>query len=494
MKTNKLPAALLAALIAGSSLFACGESASSPQPGASENDGAAAVTAAETEAESTRTPIGLPDDLDFGGAEFRQAIFNWQGYTYYFVATEENGDVMNDALYRRSAKIEDTLNVKIVPTMYENFEAENAVVKKSISAGEDAYDQVFLHCISGVSSLSSGGFLYNADNLPHIDLDAEWWNKRQMDVMRLGKNTYFLINDMMIPCPYVIFFNKQMVSDFGLDNPYQLVYDGKWTIDAFDKMARAAVADVDGNGTMDINDAYGVTTNEISKYIAFVPGADQFMTKMNDSGQVELAMNTEKMVSLVERFTALAVDNVIFEPASMSDESTMIHIDSGRMMFELNAISQAEKMRGYEIDFGFLPYPKYDENQTEYYSLDWGGMMCVPTTIQRPEMVGAVIEMLAYESGNEVIPTYYDTILTGKLARDEDTVRMMDLLFDTICYEVGGNYFGFDTGFSDLFYTLGRLCVQQKKTDFASWYAKNEKGALKTLERFYKNLEATEEG
>ena len=45
---------------------------------------------------------------------------------------------------------------------------------------------------------------------------------------------------MMIPCPYVIFFNKQMVSDFGLDNPYQLVYDGKWTIDAFDKMARAA--------------------------------------------------------------------------------------------------------------------------------------------------------------------------------------------------------------------------------------------------------------
>ena len=49
MKTSKLPAALLAAVIAGSSLFACGESASSPQPGASENDGAAAQAAAEAE-------------------------------------------------------------------------------------------------------------------------------------------------------------------------------------------------------------------------------------------------------------------------------------------------------------------------------------------------------------------------------------------------------------------------------------------------------------
>ncbi|MCR5264742.1 MAG: hypothetical protein K6D94_12765 [Clostridiales bacterium] len=485
---------LLAALMSVSVLAACGESADSPASGG-EGAPAADTAAAETAApETTRTPCRLPADLDFGGAEFRQAIFDWQGYRYYFFAVEENGDVMNDALYRRKMRVEETLNVKINTQQFASFEEENSAVKKTISAGEDAYDQSFLHCISGVSSLSSGGFLYNADKLPYLDFDAEWWNKRQMDVMRLGKNTYFLINDMMIPCPYVIFFNKEMVANFGLDNPYQLVYDGKWTIDAFDRMARAAVADVDGNGTFDINDSYGVTCNEISKYIAFMPAADQFMTKMNDEGHVELDMNTDKMVSLVERFYNLTVDHVVFEPSSMSDESTMIRMNTGRMMFELNAISQAEEMRGYEVDFGFLPYPKYDEKQAEYYSLDWGGMMCVPTTVQRPEMVGAVIELLAYESGNEVIPTYYDTILTGKLARDDDAVKMMDLLFDTICYEVGGNYFGFDTGFSDLFYTLGRLCIQQKKTDFASWYAKNEKGALKTLEKFYKNLEAAEEG
>ena len=491
---KKILSSLLAALTAASVLAACGESADKPVSDDAPSNGVS-QTAAETDApETTRTPNNLPADLDFGGEEFTQAIFSWQGYNYYFFAVEENGDVMNDALYRRKMRVEENLNVKINTILYANFEEENAAVKKTISAGEDAYDQIFLHCISGVSSLSSGGFLYNADNLPYLDFNAEWWNKTQMDVMRLGKNTYFLINDMMIPCPYVIFFNKEMVTNFGLDNPYQLVYDGKWTLDAFDKMARAAVSDIDGNGVMDLNDSYGMTCNEISKYIAFMPGANQFMTTMNDEGKVELAMNTEKMVSLVERFYNLTVDNVVFEPKSSSDKSTMIQMDSGRMMFELKSIAGAEEMRGYEIDFGFLPYPKYDEKQEQYYSLDWGGMMCVPTTVQRPELVGAVIELLAYESGNEVIPTYYDTILTGKLARDDDAVKMMDLLFDTICYEVGGNYFGFDTGFSDLFYTLGRLCIQQKKTDFASWYTKNEKGALKTLEKFYKNLEAAEEG
>ena len=38
---------------------------------------------------------------------------------------------------------------------------------------------------------------------------------------------------------------------------------------------------------------------------------------------------------------------------------------------------------------------------------------------------------------------------------------------------------------SDLFYTLGRLVIEQKSADYTSWYAKNEKGALQAIEKFY---------
>ena len=481
---------LLSALLVSAFAASCGDSTANTP---AETQKLSDETVVETEAVSTRPNHQVPvDSLDFGGETYRNLTFKWQGYTYYFFAEEENGDVMNDAVYHRQCKVEDALNVKIETVFLDNYDPQVAEIKKTVQAGDDVYQAAYLHCIGGVSALSSGGFLYNLDTLPYIDMNAEWWNKTQMDLLRLGQNTYYAINDFMIPCPYVIFFNKEMVANMDMENPYQLVYDGKWTLDAFTSMAKQAVADVNGDGKMDINDQYGVMANEISKYISFVTGANQYITKRDADNRVELAMNTDKMVSLVETFADLMKQNVIFVPASMSDQTTWVPIDSGRMLFELNAITEAEKMRDYRVEFGFLPYPKYDEAQEDYISLDWGGLCCVPTTIANPEKAGAVMELLAYESKNEVIPTYYDTILTGKLARDNDAVKMMDILFDTITYEIGGNYFGFDAGVSDMFYALPRITVVNKSADFASWYKKNEKGSIKTIEKFYENLDKVE--
>ena len=167
-------------------------------------------------------------------------------------------------------------------------------------------------------------------------------------------------------------------------------------------------------------------------------------------------------------------------------------MDSDRLLFHLDTLSDAERMRSYEVEFGFLPYPKYDEAQESYLSLDWGGLMGVPTTITDPECVGAVLELLAYESSNTVIPAYYDTVLTGKLTRDEDAKKMLDIIFDTICYEVGGNYFGFDNGFRELFYVLSELSVKKQSDAFASYYEKSSKQAVKLIDKFYSSLSNTE--
>ncbi len=457
---------------------------------AAAGDASAAVTeSAEPAREMHKVPV---DTLDFGGEELNLAGFDWQGYQFYFFAEEENGDVMNDALYNRNRIVEDALNVKIVNEIYgENCNDYVAKIRPLILAGDDVYDMLFNHCIAGISTYASEGYLYNLDTLPHIDMQADWWNRKQMDVLRLGQNTYYAVNDMMIPCPYVIYFNKEMVENYDMEDPYQLVYDGKWTLEKFDEMARAAVKDVNGDGKMDANDSWGVSCNEVSKYISFMTGAGQYITETGADGHVALALNTEKTQSLMERFAELAKSDVIYIPPTM-DRSDMLTIDTGRLMFQLDAISDAEFLRDYTVEFGFLPYPKYDEAQTDYISLDWGGLLAVPGTITNPDMIGAAMELLAWESKNEVIPTYYDTVLQGKLARDDDAIRMMDLLFDTVAYEIGGNYFGFSSGFGDLFYSLPRCAIEKKSSDFASFYKKLEKSADKAIEQFYENLENTE--
>ena len=452
-------------------------------------------TTPAAETEPTREQHKVPADaLDFDGEELNQASFTWQGYKFYFFADEENGDVMNDALYARNLAVEEALNIKIETEQFSTaitYEFVNAV-KPLILAGDDVYDLMFNHCIDGISTYASEGYLYNLDRLPHIDMDAAWWNKEQMDVLRLGQNTYYAVNDMMIPCPYVIFFNKEMVKNFDMDDPYQLVYDGKWTLDRYEEMARAAVSDLNGDGKMTKeDDSWGMNAQELSKYISFMAAADQFITDRDTDGRIRLAFNTEKTQSMMERFAAMSKDNVILV-VTTDVRSDMLTLDTGRIMFQLDPISEAELLRDCPVEFGFLPYPKFDEAQADYISLDWGGLLSVPCTITNPDMVGAAMELLAWESANDVIPTYYDTVLQGKLARDDDAIRMMDILFDTIAYEIGGNYFGFSVGFSDLFYALPLLAVQRQSSDFASYYQKLEKTASKTIEKFYNSLENTE--
>lgn len=485
---KKTMIALLLCVMLLPGFASCGVGESVETVGSGADTTADTTVETESEPEETRAMHKVPES-DFGGATFHTLSLDWQGYKFYFFADEATGDAMNDAIYDRRMRVEEYTNTVHTVEMEADVNALENRVKKAVQAGEDRYGQVLLHCIYSVASLSGGGFLRDYGTLPYVDVSAEWWNQRMMDVLRFGKGTYFGVSDYMIPCPYVIAFNRDMVAESGMDDPYALVYDGTWTLDAFSAMAEAAARDLDGDGRFTDADVYGVTAGEISKYISFMPSCGQYITEKGEDGQIRLALNTEKTQSIVEKlYAVVSKDGVLYTPASMDHVITDTLFMNGRLLFYLLPVSDIVHLRDAEITFGLLPYPKYDAAQAEYQSMDWGGLQCIPTTVQDPEMVGAVIELLAYESGETVIPAYYDVLLAGKLARDEDSVKMLDILFDTITYEIGGNYFGFSAGFGDLFFTLGRLVVEQKSTDFSSWYARNEKAANKTIEDYYKAL------
>ncbi len=486
--TKKITIALLLCAMLAPTFASCGGGETVDTAGDGTNTTADAVET-ETEAEETRAMHRVPES-DFGGAGFHTLYPDWQGYKFYFFADEATGDAMNDAIYDRKIRVEEYTNTKITEENGGGIDNMEGKVKKTVQAGEDVYQQVLLHCISGVSNLASGGFLYDYAALPNVDLSAEWWNQSATEQLRLGKKTLYAVSDYMIPCPYVIVFNKDIVRDNEMENPYELVYAGEWTIDKYIAMAEAAVSDVDGDGKFTEADIFGMTSNESSKYIALMPAADQFITEKGDDGRIRLAMNTEKTFSLVEKVYAMSSkDGVVYRPKNMELITTDSMMMNGNVLFLMTAVSDIIGLRESEVDIGLLPYPKYDAAQEAYRNMDWGGLAGVPVSIQEPEMVGAVIELLAYESGGTVIPAYYDVLLAGKLARDEDSTKMLDILFDTITYEIGGNYFGFSAGFNDLFYTLGNYVVMNGNSDFASLYAKNEKSAQQTIDKFYTALD-----
>lgn len=448
----------------------------------------------QTDPGETRSMHNVPvDTLDFGGKPFRAMTYDGSNFSYYFFANEETGDVMNDAIYERRRNTEEALNVVLQHELKLDYTGVAKSLRTAVQANDDAYDQVLLHCIDGVSTSVSSGYLYNLDELPYINMEADWWNREQMDALRLGSNTYFAVNDYMIPYPFIIYFNREIVETLDLTDPYAAVQAGTWTLDVFAEMAKAAVYDLNGDGTVDyLNDRMGFSAIDTSKYISFLPASDQFITDRDENGHIRLAMNTEKTQHVIEVFNDLNTQKVGHIASTHLDPQLLM--ETGRVLFYMQGPDELERLRDCEVEFGFVPYPKWDETQKEYHSMDFGGLMCVPTTITDPDMVGAVMELLAWDSENNVVPTYYNTLLEGKFAQDETAASMLRLIFDSICYEVGGNYFGFSGGFNNLFYAVSNVAFRNNSSDFASFYAKNEKSANKTIESFYEALDTVENG
>ena len=432
------------------------------------------------------------DTPDFGKTDYNGADFTILGYEFdfydkYFFADEQNGERMNDAIYERKILTEDYLGVNIKVAKAEKFNKVITTLQQSIAAGDDEYQLALAHCISGVNGMVSGGMLYDVNNIPDIDLSKDYYNHNVNENLSLnGKNFYF-VSDYMICNPNCMLFNKQLVSEFKLDNPYQLVYDGKWTMDKLYEMNHAVAGDINGDGKMDINDRYGLTGEGdwMLNSILFSCGL-KLVEKTNDG--FKLSINNEKTVNIVERlYNEVKGDSIWFWKYNDVSEN-MLQIDSGRTLFQIYPLYKIYDFRDSSVDYGVLPYPKYDEAQENYLSNDWGSLMCIPASISDPEMVGKVIEYMSYISNDTTIPAYYDVTLSGKLARDEDSSKMMDIIFDNIVFDAGVNYFGFDSNMQRLFYVLSELVIQKDSADFASWYKTYADGAQAAMDDFVANL------
>ncbi len=445
-----------------------------------------AATTAVVETEPSRTPHSLPDTLDFGGDSFH--VLHSADFKRYYFAEEEIGESMNDAVYNRRIYVEEALNVKMTDYLLDGA-LIHAEMQKSVMSGDDVYDYTMMHCIAGVADLVTNGYLYDYRDLPNVDLTAEWWNLALMEQLSLGDKLTYGVSDIIIPNPFVLIFNKDLIRDLNLDDPYQMVYDGTWTLDNFISLCTAVVSDLDGDGTMTLNDRVGVMGIDGCLYSSFMTGAGQYLTHKGADDRIEMIVNNERMYTIAEKMLRLAETPGAAWCTPDENHPTM---DTGRVLFYLGGASYAESMREVDVEIGILPYPKFDEAQEEYLMLDWGGLTCVPNTITNPEMVGAVLELMSWDSANGVLPAYYDTILAGKLARDDDCRNMLELIFDSITYDIGLNYFGFDAAFNEFLYFIGNKVIGQKNADFASIYAKREKSLIRSIEKFYERLEETE--
>ncbi len=478
MKKRILSALLAVAML--TSLVACGDNGNNDNNGGTNN---ADEKPAGIEAANYNLPFNIYAP-DFGM------------YQRYFFADDAGTDAMTKALYERELAVEEHLGVDIGYSLTGTIQDVRTKMQELVMTGDDTYHLFLTHCIAGLSAMITEKLLYDFNNFEYIDMSAEWWNQQAFDALNVGGHNYYAVSDYMLSDPNCILFNKEMIEELNLEDPYQLVLDGEWTIDKMMELMNKATRD-DGDGKWTYLDTYGLTTPFDWFCNSFIFSSEVDLVTRNAEGEFEFAFDNERAYQMVDKLDALlgGSDTLVFQYSGSGaieeniDDDKYVDISKGRSLFSISNIAFLYSLRDVDLEFGVLPYPMLDNTQDGYCTNDWSGLMCVPKTVQNTDMVGKVIELLSYYS-EDVRYAYYDLMLGEKLTRDPESKQMLDIIFDGVAYNAGVNYFGFGD-MNKLFFTPHFLIMYGSGAGaFSSHLAKYQPASEAAIAQFNNDIAA----
>ena len=493
--SRALTALLLSALI----LNSCGGSATSADTTAAE--GAADTTASAVETGET---LELPA-TDWGGRQFRvlgyQHASRTQFNNFEIDSDGENGDVVNDAIFRRNTKIEDTYNVEIVQvldsseTNWEN--ATMNTIRTTVLAGDDLYDLAFAST-SKIGTLAREGLFYDLNSVDHVSLNKSWWNQEVNEMLEVGGRLFFTNSDFSLrdkSRSYIMLFNKELVSQYDLGDPFQLVRDGKWTLDVMTEWCKTVGNDVNGNGEIDYDDTFGIGFDSYNAFRTLSFGAGMEILK-NNGGTPTLVMNSERTIDIIDKlFNILTPNDYVGTTCELwNGKVTFDYWSTSAMLFaegrQLFVASFPATLKDYSArcvdDYGVVPFAKFDEEQDKYYTFadSMSMLFGIPASTPDPDFSGFVLEALSYESQTTSLPAYYEISCKTKYTYDEDSAEMMDIIFDGIIFDMTVVY-GI-SGVNNLLYDIAKGGTN----DFASRYASAEAAAKADIDKLIKDFNA----
>ena len=430
------------------SSVACGSS----EP-AGDNSGEAAVSDGGAEVLREEADEYIFADLDLGGENF---VFlnpsqDWDFYND-IILEAETGEILDDSIYARNRTVEENFNLTLVEVKVDIGETENRI-RNTVLAGDDAYDATYCPAYNNgaIGALITQGLFYNLKDFDEFKLDQAWWNQNIQAETSLGSgsNIYFVlpdINIMSLQTPWCVYINEDMMTDLGLDLPYSLVKSGAWT---YDKLYEYARAGAQLNGAADFNwdqsgpAVYGLTAWQHGIGALFYASGERFVSK-DAGGMPYLSVGSERFISAADKIAEMTGTAGVYQSANdwPNPFNFQYIFRDGKALTMIGELKAADSLRQIDTTFGIVPLPKYDANQDRYYSSVTMQMpvLTVPVTNLNPESTGIILDAMAYLSYKNVTPVFFDVTMSQKQLRNEESIEMLQIIKDTVVYDVGTAY------------------------------------------------------
>jgi len=494
---RRLFAFILAMLLLAPAAVSCSETTvdetenNAAEPGGEATSENSEETIGETE---ERIKPDIPETADFGGDEIRYIFWNissWASGSHEsrdLVVEEINGEAINDAVYNRNLLIGQNYNV-IFELEVLAHDKIVSTVNTCIRSGDDTYDVVYPRLYEAVP-LFSDGSLINIHEVPNIDISKPWWDSNIADSLTIfdylpAIATSINVNDK--DATAAVSFNKTVALNYGIEDPYTLVREGKWTIDKVWELADIVDNDTNGNGKMDDGDMYGFLGARDTMEAFYYGSGFQHASKTEDGG-IAFTYGSEAEIDYTQKvMDFMATDMFYNGHVDAFPTGSDVRFSNNEALFLWIKLGSITNMRELEGEFGILPTPKANEEQEKHYSMvsrHHTGLLSIPTTAygQKLEQLGIILEALAAESHYTVIPAYIETSLKTKHARDAESADMLDIIINSRIYDP---VYIYDFGdFADQF-----LCMGEPGLDNITSFLKSRQKMIgKVIEKFNKSL------
>lgn len=500
MKLKRIVAVVLVAIMCMSLLAACAD-----EP----------VVQTKPNVQGGQQESGNFVSADFEGEDFTflHIVQKSNGRDYYggpyLDADGFTGNKINDGVHTRNIAVEEKYKVNIVEDQVEDGDPA-VVLQQKIMAGEFTYDVIYGWGYKMGACIAENYFsdFYNLDE--NVDFTKEYWSPSAINDLEIDGKLYLSINDIsmnQINWASLLFYNKTLAenrnieTDFG--SPYEMVENGTWTYDKFLEMVKACSDDIDGDGKVTRNDVFGLLDGD-GKGTGSLENCDVYSTVKNDDGSYSLNIYSEKVLGIIDKvYDVYSNDKYVKDFADIWNEEgssadgfndqweyARSYFATGHALFcgGNPDITSEEAFRNMEDEYGILPFPKYDTNQDHYNSTisSLAAIFAIPSTVTRSdgvstsgyERTGIILEYMAYKSNEELLPRYYDEVLTGQRVDSEEDIKMMDLIRSSVRYQ-----FADMVNLSTISETISAMFT--KPTTAASTYSRSEKKMVNELEDFY---------
>ncbi|MBQ8400561.1 MAG: hypothetical protein IJX14_01390 [Clostridia bacterium] len=431
---------LLAGLLALQTV-SCGDAA---KPTA-EDPAADTMETVPAETEPETTPLEAMGTADFAGKTYTILDANDHPYMHINIHVgETNGEPINDAIYNRDQILTDNYNAVIAYEQTEPCKPGATAFQNNVIAGDETYSMIIGPALgSGIASLANAGVLFNLNELSSgedANWASPWWSALMYDTMQLNGKFLYTTGDIassVYQAPFCVFYNVDMGLDYGYDaaDLYEMVRGGEWTYTELFAMTKDMNADLNGdNAYTHLDDFAGIiiqkgkdTTN------ALLTSCGIHMSEIDAEGKLVVDLNNEFTITVAEMMHTLY--SPVFEYTDNKDPTHRMFPEA-RGLFMIHKVETATAaLREMEDDFAILPMPKYDAAQEGYNHLLSGWVDCfigLPKNLTDTEFVGFITEALARASYTLIRPAAFETTLKGKTARDEESLAMLDIIFDTL--------------------------------------------------------------